>query len=289
MYPPRFEYAAPSSLDEALGLLSEHGDEAKVLAGGQSLIPVLKVRFAQPGILVDLNRIPALDAIDETDDGLRVGALVRHSALAGSETVARRYPAMAAAAPLVADPLVRNLGTLAGSLAHADPSGDWGSVMLAMNAAVVVRGPGGERVVPIDDFLVSGFTTVLEPTEVVTEVRVPRPPAASGGAYLKLERKVGDFATVGVAVHLELENGRIGRAGIGLTAVGSINLRASDAENALAGGDPTADAFQEAAELAARAADPSSDERGSAEYKRQVVRTYTRRGLERALELARAS
>jgi aerobic carbon-monoxide dehydrogenase medium subunit len=289
MYPPPFDYAAPSSLDETLALLSEHGDGAKIIAGGQSLIPVLKIRFAQPGILVDLNRVPGLDGIRDTEEGLRIGALVRHNDLAASDVVRERYPAIAAAAPLVADPLVRNLGTLAGSLAHADPAGDWGSVMLALGASVVVRGPSGERVQPIDDFLVSTFTTTLEPTEVLTEVRVPRPSGPAGGTYLKLERKIGDFATVGVAVQLELDDGRIRRAGIGMTAVGSINVRAREAEDALAGREPTPEAFAEAARLAADAARPSSDHRGSADYKRQVVRTFTRRGLEAALQMARSS
>ena len=196
MFPASFEYAAPESLDEALSLLAEHGDDAKVLAGGQSLIPLMKLRFAEPELIVDINRIPGLDQIEEADGHLRVGALARNSALASSELLMSRYPTMAAAAPLISDPVVRNLGTLAGSLVHADPAGDWGSVMLALGAEIVAASTSGTRTVAIGDFLQGTFTTTLEPHEIVTEVRVPTPAGSFGGAYLKLERKVGDFATV---------------------------------------------------------------------------------------------
>lgn len=289
MFPSRFDYSAPSSLEEALSILEQKGDEAKVLAGGQSLIPLMKLRFASPGLLVDLNRVGGLDGIEETPDYLRVGALARHNQLAKSALLEGSYPAMFAAAPLISDPIVRNLGTLGGSLAHADPAGDWGSVMLALGADVVVRSSSGERVIPISDFLVDTFTTALEPTEIVTEIRVPRPGSSSGGGYLKLERRVGDFATVGVAVHLDLANGTIGRAGIGLTAVGSKNIQAIAAEQALAGAEPSADAFAEAGRLAAEAADPITDVRGTADYKRAVVRSYVKQGLNRALAQARAA
>ena len=288
MFPSSFEYAAPQSLEEALSTLSQRADEAKVLAGGQSLIPLMKLRFASPGLIVDLNRIPGLSFIDESGDHLRIGALTRNSELAASELLERNYPVMAAAAPLISDPIVRNLGTIGGSLAHADPAGDWGSVMIAMGADVVVRGPSGERTIPVKSLIVETFTTSLEPTEIITEVRIPKSGGRSGGTYLKLERKVGDFATVGVAVQLALDDGKVDRAGIALTAVGSKNLEAEAAEQALADAQPSADAFEEAARLAAEAANPTSDVRGSAEYKRAVVRTFVKRGLDRALELARA-
>ena len=288
MFPSSFEYAAPHSLEEALSTLSQRADEAKVLAGGQSLIPLMKLRFASPGLIVDLNRIPGLSFIDESGDHLRIGALTRNSELAASELLERNYPVMAAAAPLISDPIVRNLGTIGGSLAHADPAGDWGSVMIAMGADVVVRGPSGERTIPVKSLIVDTFTTSLEPTEIITEVRIPKSGGRSGGTYLKLERKVGDFATVGVAVQLALDDGKVDRAGIALTAVGSKNLEAEAAEQALADVQPSADAFEEAARLAAEAANPTSDVRGSAEYKRAVVRTFVKRGLDRALELARA-
>ena len=288
MFPSSFEYAAPHSLEEALSTLSQRADEAKVLAGGQSLIPLMKLRFASPGLIVDLNRIPGLSFIDESGDHLRIGALTRNSELAASELLERNYPVMAAAAPLISDPIVRNLGTIGGSLAHADPAGDWGSVMIAMGSDVVVRGPSGERTIPVKSLIVDTFTTSLEPTEIITEVRIPKSGGRSGGTYLKLERQVGDFATVGVAVQLALDDGKVDRAGIALTAVGSKNLEAEAAEQALADAQPSADAFEEAARLAAEAANPTSDVRGSAEYKRAVVRTFVKRGLDRALELARA-
>jgi carbon-monoxide dehydrogenase medium subunit len=288
MLPAAFEYHRPETLDEALSLLDQHGDEGKVLAGGQSLIPLMKLRFAAPGHLVDINRVPGLDGLQEADGQLRVGALTRHASLEHSDLLKQRYPVMAQAAPMISDPIVRNLGTIGGSLAHADPAGDWGSVMLAMSATVVVRSPSGEREIPIAEFLQDTFTTSLEPNEIVTEIRVPQPAARSGGAYLKMERKVGDFATVAVGVHLELANGTIGKAGIALTAVGSKNIEAADAEQSLAGAEPTDDAFAEAGRLAAQAADPVSDVRGSADYKRHIVEVFVRRGLARALESARS-
>src|SRR6266511_3378509 len=286
MLPSRFEYHRPDSLEEALHLLAEHGDEAKVLAGGQSLIPVMKLRLAAPAHLVDIGRL-GLDTIAEADGNLAIGALALHRDLERSDLLDARYPVMAAAAPLISDPIVRNLGTIGGSLCHADPAGDWGSVMLALQGSVVLRSERGERELPISEFLQDTFTTALEPDEILTEVRVPQPEPRSGGAYLKMERKVGDFATVAVAVSLVLSNGTVGRAGIALTAVGSKNIEATDAESSLTGAEPTEEAFAEAGRLAAAASDPVSDVRGSAEYKRHVVEVYVRRGLARALESAR--
>jgi len=221
--PARFEYHRPESLEEALSLLNEH-DDAKVLSGGMSLIPLMKLRFAAPGHLVDINRIEGLSGVSESGGWLRIGALSRHNELAGSDMLKARYPVMAAAAPQIADPIVRNLGTIGGSLAHADPAGDWGSVMLAMDAQVVATGSAGDRTIAIGDLFESTFTTTLAPNEILTQVQVPQPSGRSGGAYLKVERKVGDFATVGVAVHLELDDGHIANTGIGLTAVGSANI-----------------------------------------------------------------
>jgi carbon-monoxide dehydrogenase medium subunit len=286
MLPSKFDYHRPESLDEALRLLAEL-DDAKVLAGGQSLIPVLKLRLAAPEHLVDINRVPGLDGIAESDGRLRFGALARHNQVAGSDLVAK-YPLIAAAAPQIADPIVRNLGTMGGSLAHADPAGDYGAVMLAAGASVVATSARGEREIPMTEFLVDVFTTSLEPDELLTEIRVPTPPARSGGTYLKLERKIGDFATVGAAVQLELSNGTIGRAGIALTGVGSTNVHATDAEASLAGAEPTEEAFAEAGRLAAASTNPVSDVRGSAEYKRHVVEVYVKRGLSTAVEMARA-
>jgi len=287
MLPARFDYLAPTSLDEALSILADRGEDAKVLAGGQSLIPLMKFRLAQPAVLVDIGRVPGLDGLDEDASHLRVGAMRTTASLADSDLLRERYPVMATAAPLISDPIVRNLGTIGGSLAHADPAGDWGSVMLALDASVVARSATGERTIPVRELFLGTFTTVLEPTELITEVRVPTPQGAAGGTYLKLERKVGDYATVAAAVQVEMSDGRIGRAGIALTAVGPQNLRATAAEEALAGAEPSDGALDEAARMAAEVAEPFDDLRGSAAYKRQVARVFVRRGLTRALEIAR--
>ncbi len=288
MLPPKFDYSAPRTSDEVLSLLQEHGREAKVLAGGQSLIPLMKLRFASPSLLVDINHVDGLEGIDESNGELRIGTLARHEQLAESSLLGQRYPLIATTAPWIADPISRSLGTIGGSLVHADPAGDWGSVMLALDASVVARTTSGERTIAVKDFFRGPFRSTLEPTEMVTEVRIPAAGANSGGTYLKLERKVGDFATVGVAVQLELDGDTIRRAGIGLTAVGPKNIQAAAAEESLAGAQPTPEAFDAAAQLAADAADPIDDVRGSAAYKRAVVRAYVRRGLDRSLELARA-
>jgi aerobic carbon-monoxide dehydrogenase medium subunit len=288
MYPARFEYHAPASVDEALELLERYGDEAKVLAGGQSLIPLMKLRFASPRALVDINRIQGLDSIEEDDGFLSIGALVRHSDCERSEALRGRYGVLGDAAPQISDPIVRNRGTMVGSLAHADPQGDWGSALMAAGAQLEVVSSGGTRTIPLGELFQGPFTTSLAPNEIATAVQVPDPGARAGGTYLKLERKVGDFATVGVAVHLSFGNGAVGRAGIALTGVGPRNLRAETAEAALAGAELTDDTINEAAELAAQAAQPRSDHRGSADYKRSVVRVFTERGLRKAAETAAA-
>lgn len=289
MLPSRFEYHRPATLSEALDLLATHGEDAKVLAGGQSLIPMMKLRFASPGRLIDVNRIPGLDGIEERDGMLRIGALVRHNQLAASDVVGARYPTIAAAAPMIADPLVRNLGTIGGSLSHADPSGDLGSVMLALGASVVLKSSTGEREVPIGDFLVDTFQTSIAPNELLTEIHVPAPEAGFGGAYLKLERKVGDYATVAAAVFLSVNEGAIRTAGVALTSVGLTNIKATDAEAALVGQAPGDAVFAEAGRLAAEASNPVTDIRGSTTYKRHMVEVYVRRGLARASEMAGAA
>jgi len=286
VYPARFEYTAASTLEEVIATLSERGDEAKVLAGGQSLIPLMKLRFATPEVLVDLNGVPGLDYLEERGGELCIGALVRHKTCEKSELLRSRYPTLGDAAPQISDPLVRNRGTVCGSLAHGDPQGDWGAVMLATRASVVARGPEGERTISIDDLLDGPFTTTLSPDEVITEARVPDPGARSGGTYLKLERKVGDYATAAVAVQVTLDNGSVGEVGIALTGVGPTNLRAAAAEDALRGGEPSEAAIAEAARLAAEAAQPQSDIRGTADYKRSVVRVFTERGLRTAVARA---
>ena len=286
MYPSSFDYFSPDTLEEALELLDRFGEEGKVLAGGQSLIPLMKLRFASPRAVVDINRLPGLDGLSEQDGGLRIGALVRHRECERAPRLRGRFGALADAAPLVSDPIVRNLGTVAGSLAHADPQGDWGSVMLAAAAEVRVRSSGGVRTIAIEDLLEGPLTTTLQDNEVIEEIRIPDPGPKAGGTYLKLERRVGDFATVGVAVQLSFDGDTVSRAGIGLTGVAPINRRAAAAERALAGAQLTEEAIREAGRLAAGAAEPHDDLRGSAEYKRNVVRVFVERGLRAAAKAA---
>lgn len=267
-------------MDEALALLGEIGDEGRVLAGGQSLLPMMKLRLAAPAHLVDINGLPDLDGVGTENGHLHIGSLVRHADVVDNPTVAEASPLMDSAAPWIADPLVRNRGTVCGSIAHCDPEGDWNSVMLALGADVVARSTDGERTIPIGEFIVDFFTNSLQPGEMVTGVRVPRADGRTGGAYLKLERKIGDYATVGVATHLRLaDDGTIGEAGIGLTSVGPSNIKATDAEAMLVGNEPSDELFADAASAAAAASDPTSDVRGPAEYKRAVVQAYVRRGL----------
>jgi carbon-monoxide dehydrogenase medium subunit len=290
MIPPPFEYHAPASLGEATALLDRLGDDAKILSGGQSLIPLMKLRLASPGHLIDINGIAGLAYVREADGGLRIGALTRESDLEESEVVRRDYPLLHDTCRVVADPLVRNLATLGGNLAHGDPANDHPAAMLAYGAEVVAVGSRGERRIPIAAFFTGFFTTALRPGEVLTEIRIPgpaAPPARSGGAYVKLERKVGDFATAAVAVQLTLgADGACQRAGIGLTNVGQVPIQATAAEAALRGHRPDAAAITVAARAAAEAADPSADLRGSVEYKRDLVRVLTARALRKALERA---
>jgi carbon-monoxide dehydrogenase medium subunit len=287
MIPGAFEYLAPQTLAEAVKLLQEHGDEAKILAGGQSLIPLMKYRLASPGYLVDINRVSELSFIKESNGHLRIGTLTREADLEKSELVAGRYPLLMDTTKFVADPLVRNLATVGGNLAHGDPANDHPATMLALRAQVVARGPAGERTIPIDEFFQDLFVTALAPDELLTEIRVPKPAPRSGGAYQKLERKVGDFATAGVAVYLVLnENGTCQEVGIGLTNVGPVPMRAARSEDALRGQGPTEAAIREAAELAAKDCQPTADLRGSVEYKRALVRVLTQRALQQALQRA---
>ncbi|HMK11653.1 MAG TPA: xanthine dehydrogenase family protein subunit M [Acidimicrobiales bacterium] len=285
MYPPRFRYEAPRSLDEAIGLLHDGGGEAKVLAGGQSLIPLLKLRFASPDLLVDINGIAGLDYHQLDPDGtIRVGALCRHADLEHSTLLPGKQPVMAAAAPLIADPIVRNRGTLVGSLCHADPQGDWASVVTALGGHVVAQGPGGRRTIPVADFVSGPFQNALAYDEIVVEAVIPAPRGELAGGYLKLERRVGDFATAGVAVAVERSGGSVSRAGIALTGVGSSTINATDAAQALVGGALSADRIAQAADLAAQAAQPRTDHRGSADFKRQIVRTFVVRLLTRVAD-----
>ena len=283
MYPSRFRYEAPRSLDEAIALLGAGGDYAKVLAGGQSLVPLMKLRFAAPELVVDINNLPGLDYHRADADGtLRIGALCRHVHLEHSDLLTSTQPTMAAAAPLIADPIVRNRGTLVGSICHADPQGDWASVVLALGGSIVAQGPAGRRTIQLADFVVGPFQNVLDPDEIAVEAVIPAAQGIRHGGYLKLERRVGDFATVGVAVAIETSADTVTRAGIALTGVGGSTIGASDAAAALVGRPLSADGIEQAAELAAQAARPRTDHRGSAEYKRHMVRVFVRRILSRA-------
>src|SRR6201985_431361 len=282
MYPSRFRYEAPRSLDEAISVLRGGGDYAKVLAGGQSLVPLMKLRFASPDLVVDINNVPGLDYHRADPDGtLRIGALCRHVDLERSDLLKATQPTMASAAPLIADPIVRNRGTLVGSLCHADPQGDWASVVLALAAWVVARGSGGTRTIPLADFVTGPFQNVLDPDEIVVEAVIPAAQGIRSGGYLKLERRVGDFATVGVAVALETRGENVVRAGIALTGVGGATIGVTQAAAALTGHPLTPESIEQAAELAAQAARPRTDHRGSADYKRHMVRTFVLRLLSR--------
>jgi len=286
MFPAAFDYRAPASLAEAVDILRQRGEEAKVMAGGQSLIPLLKLRFSQPALVIDIGRLHNLAGIERRDGDLHLGALTKHVDIERSTELRSLCPILPEAAHWIADPLVRNQGTVGGSVCHADPAGDWGSVMLALGADFVAHSEAGDRVIHAADFFAGPFTTALRPDEILTEIRIPVA-AHSAGAYNKLERKVGDFATVAVAVQVALDGGKIKSAGIGLTSVGDRNLKAADAEKSLAGKEPTDAAIAEAARLAAQAAEPKSDIRGSAEYKKDVVRVFVQRGLKTAITRAR--
>jgi carbon-monoxide dehydrogenase medium subunit len=289
MIPAAFEYHAPSTLGEATALLSKLGDDAKVLSGGQSLIPLMKLRLANPAHLVDINGIPGLSGIRESDGVLRIGALTRESELEESQIVRSRYPLLHDTSRVIADPLVRNLATVGGNLAHGDPANDHPATMLALGAEIVAVGPKGERRVPIASFFTGPFETSLKPDEILTEIRIPSPAARSGGAYLKLERKVGDFATAAVAVQVTLgANGACESVGIGLTNVGLTPIKATKAEASLKGATPDEAAIKRAAALAADAAEPSEDLRGSVEYKKDLVRILTARALRTAVERAQS-
>lgn len=245
---------------------------------------MIKLRFASPAMLVDINELPGLDYHRLGDDGsVHVGALCRHADLERSSLLASHQPTMAAAAPLVADPIVRIRGTLVGSLCHADPQGDWASVMASLDGSVVAQGPKGRRTIPVRDFVRGPFQNALAVDEIVVEAVVPAPKGVASGGYLKLERRVGDFATAGVAVSIDREGSKVTRAGIALTGVGGSTISADEAAHLLVGGSLTADVIGEAAELAAQAAQPRTDHRGSASFKRQVVRVFTSRILTRLL------
>ena len=285
MIPGKFDYHAPTTVEDAVALLDRHGD-AKILAGGQSLIPAMRFRLAGPEALVDINRIEGLRYVREEGDHLAIGGLTTESELEESAVVQASYPLLADTARVIADPLVRNLATVGGNLAHADPANDHPATMLAYGAEVTAHGPSGSRTIAIDDFFVDLFASALEPNEILTEIRVPKPGPGAGGAYLKLERKVGDYAVSAVAVQLTLADGRVSGARIGLTNVSPVPMRATGAEAALNGQEPTDEVLEAAGQAAAAECDPSADLRGGVDYKRDLTRVLTKRAVRAAVERA---
>src|SRR5246500_4518510 len=287
MIPPAFEYLRPKTIPEAIAFLEKKGADAKILSAGQSLIPMMKFRLARPGYLIDINRIPGMAYIKEEDGYLKIGGLVREAELEDSPLIHSKYPIILDTARVIADPQVRNMATLAGNLAHGDPANDHPATMIALGAQVVATGPQGERILPIETFFVTLFTTELQHDEIVTEIRIPIPPPRSGGAYFKLERKVGDFATAAVAAQLTLDgNGACQKVGIGLTNVGPTPVKARKAEEFLRGKKLDEANSKQAAQLAADDSAPSPDLRGPVEYKKGMVKELTKRALSRAFERA---
>ena len=287
MIPAAFDYHRPGSLDEALKLLTSHGDQAKVLSGGMSLLPMLKIRLASFAHLVDINRIPGLDYIKEDGGFLKIGAMTRQATLERSDLVRTKYLVLADAVPLIADPLVRNRGTIGGNVANGDPGNDQPAIMLVLGATLVARGPKGERSVPANQFYKGLYETALARNEILTEIRIPVPPARSGGAYVKLKRKTGDFAVAAAAVQLTLDaKGAVERAGIALTNAGLTPVEAAEAAKYLVGKMPDEKTIAEAAKMAAAKSAPSADRRGSVEYKKEMARVLTQRALRKAVQRA---
>lgn len=288
MIPQPFEYLAPTTLSEAIALLQKHGEEAKVLAGGHSLIPAMKLRLATPGCLINIGGIAGLDTIKEEGGFLKIGALTVESALEDSELIQSKYPLIADAVKLIADPSVRNMATVGGNLAHGDPGNDHPAVMLALGATIVITGAQGERSVAINDFFTDFFETALASDEILTEIQIPIPPAGSGGAYLKLERKVGDYAIAAVAAQVTLDGASICQyAGLALTNAGGMPIKVTAAEHLLQGQQIDDTLIQEAAQLAQDASDPAEDLRGSVEYKKAMIKELAKRALVLSIERAK--
>jgi len=287
--PAPFDYARASSVDEAIGLLEQLGPEARLVAGGHSLLPMMKLRLATPEHLIDINPLESeLGNIREEDGEVRIGALTRHRDLLESELLARLFPIIHDAELLIADPPVRNRGTIGGALCQADPSEDLSAVCAALGGVAVIRGAQGERVVEMPDFNQGPYETAVGDAEMLVEVRIPVRPH-HGSAYAKVKRRTGDWATAAAGAALWLDGADIGAAGIALSAVNPTSVRSTRAEQALVGRPPSEDAFAEAASLAAEDADPIGDLRGPAEYKRHLARELTLRALRRAAERALAA
>lgn len=286
MIPGKFEYHVPADVGQAAALLRQFDGEAKILAGGQSLIPMMRFRLAQPEHLIDISKLPGLAYIEERDGHLAIGAMTTETEVEHNRVVRKKYEVLADATDVIADPLVRNLATVGGNIAHADPANDHPAVMLALRAEVVATGPDGHRVIPIDDFFIDTFVTALEPDEILTEIRIPAARRGSGGAYLKLERKVGDYAIGAIAVNLVVTDGTIAEAGVAMTNVSPYPVRAVKTEAALVGKPANEATFAAAAEVASQECEPAGDNRGPEDYKRAVIRTLAERAFRLAAERA---
>ncbi|MEL6986194.1 MAG: xanthine dehydrogenase family protein subunit M [Bacteroidota bacterium] len=285
MIPEAFDYSAPTTLEEAFALLQQHGDDAKILAGGHSLIPMMKLRFASPTHLVDINNIPGLSYVKEEDGYLKIGAMTREVDMEDSDLVKSKYHIFGDATKLIADPQVRNFGTIGGNLAHGDAANDHPAVMIALGAEVEIAGPTGKRSVSIDEFFYGFYMTAVQHGEILTEIRLPAASGNYGSAYHKAERKVGDYATAGVAVMIQTDaNGVCTKAGIGLTNVNPLPMRAKRSEEALVGSSLTEEAINAAAQYASEDCSPSDDLRGDEDYKRHLVKVITKRMIQKAIE-----
>ncbi|MFC5499928.1 FAD binding domain-containing protein [Caenimonas terrae] len=279
MIPHGFEYHAPTSVPDALALLAQYGDEAKLLAGGHSLLPMMKLRFAEPAHLIDLGRIPGLRGIAQVGNEIHIGAMTTENDLVWSPLLAEKVPLLVEGARWISDPQVRYKGTIGGDISHGDPGNDHPALMLALDASFALKGPGGERVVKADGFFLGLYSTLLEPGEILTRIQVPIPAPGSGWAYQKLKRKVGDFATAASAVMLRMRGGKVASARIALTNVGATPLNAIAAAASLLGKPIDEASVAEAARLAMEICDPSPDQRGDADYKRAMAGEMTRRAL----------
>jgi carbon-monoxide dehydrogenase medium subunit len=281
-----FEYEAPGSVDEAIRLLTQLGDRGKVLAGGHSLIPLMKLRLAQPEVVVDIGRLAELRTLRAEDGWLTIGALTTHAQVAADDAVREYCPVLAETAEQIGDPQVRNRGTVGGALAHADPAADYPATVLALGAEVIAQGPEGRRTIPATEFFTGLLTTALEPDELLVEVRVPRQGPGTGGAYRKLPNKASHYAVVGAAAVVRLEGGRVRSLGVGITGAGTQPVRATAVERALTGEAPTEEAISRAAGSAAEGIDLLGDIHGSVGYRAAMTRVFTRRAIQEAVRRA---
>jgi len=281
--PAAFEYERAESVDHAVKLLDQGGDDAKLIAGGHSLLPLMRLRLSTPSLLVDVDRLTDLAYVRDAGDVVEIGALTRIGDAAADSTLSQHNPLFAHAAGEVGDPQVRHRGTIGGSIAHGDPASDLPTVLVALDGEVLAHGPGGDRIIPASEFFTGLFETALAPNEVLTAVRVPKMAPGTGWSFQKFHRRAIDWAIVGVAAVVERQNGSISRAGIGLTNMDATPVRAGAVETALAGGSTSAEALASAAAHAAEGTNPPSDTNGSAEYRTELAKVLVRRALEEAV------